>query len=291
MTPGKNEMKRPLFGEGQQPLRPQAPGEGNAGLWFDKVGHEWGAGWELDASKQKNQWLDQIHLLRDSRTGRAVGNSGEVSAAAARLKQLVAAQGGTCLTLVTAEPFVTGLGVSSPLETGFAWHWSLGTPYLPGAGLKGLARSWAAQWEGPPGEDCLRIFGADRGALKNDPSKARTGSVRFFDLIPAEPVTVKRDVMTPHLGAYYAASGPDEPGLPGFNWPADWHKPKPLQFLVVDKGQTFVTGIAPVDRAADTAADDLRQAKDWLVDGLDCLGAGAKTGKGYGRFTLEAEGC
>ncbi len=38
---------------------------------------------------------------------------------------------------------LSGLGGSHPMEVGFAFHPLYGFPYLPGSGLKGVARSWA----------------------------------------------------------------------------------------------------------------------------------------------------
>jgi CRISPR-associated protein Cmr6 len=86
------------------------------------------------------------------------------------------------------------------------------------------------------------------------------------------------------MGAYYQGSADDLP----FAWPADWHKPSPIKFLAVAPGAEFLTGIAarqpyPVGHDPE---DDIALVKTWLCEGLEWLGAGAKTAKGYGRFQV-----
>jgi len=55
---------------------------------------------------------------------------------------MVSALGGEFAVFATDWHFVTGMGSSHPAENGFSWHPVLGTPYLPGAGVKGLLRAW-----------------------------------------------------------------------------------------------------------------------------------------------------
>jgi CRISPR-associated protein Cmr6 len=38
------------------------------------------------------------------------------------------------------------LGNPHPVEKGFLWHPTLGTPSLPGSGVKGLVRAWVEAW-------------------------------------------------------------------------------------------------------------------------------------------------
>ena len=69
------------------------------------------------------------------------------------------------------------------MENGFAWHPTLGTPYLPGSSVKGLTKSWA-QGEQQCPEDVARIFGL----------AGQIGTVVFLDAVPVQPVRVEPDV-------------------------------------------------------------------------------------------------
>ncbi|MBC7326079.1 MAG: type III-B CRISPR module RAMP protein Cmr6, partial [Moorella sp. (in: Bacteria)] len=75
---------------------------------------------------------------------------------------------------------------------------------------------------GPPGE-------AD---------EKKVGSVLFFDALPAGPVKVQADVMTPHYAPYYQPQGVPQP-------PGDWFDPVPIPFLTVAPGQPFFFALAP----------------------------------------------
>lgn len=281
----------PLYRNSNAPqLRPQG---GNAGLWYDKFCSTWtnegGTQWYLEEGA-KQKWITTVTTAAGQPA--KVGSARAIAELVDRRNRLVKAFGGVVLNFVTIERFVTGLGREHPVENGFAWHHTLGTPYLPGSSVKGLVRAWAETWwPGPDGWPeaekaavIKRIFGSepkgerDHGSRSSNDDK-QVGSVIFFDALPMEPVQLECEIMTPHYGPYYQGSGPEAPP------PADWHSPTPIPFLVTASGQKFSFAIAPRRASDGTGASDLALAAEWLENALQELGAGAKTAVGYGRFS------
>jgi CRISPR-associated protein Cmr6 len=252
-------MARPLY-ETETKLV-ERPAESNAGLWYDKFCDQWQGEWDGLGDTGKKNWIQGVikGLAGDSRM---------INEVVDRRLNLIEKCGGTALYLKTEGPFVTGLGRNHPVENGFAWHQSLGTPYLPGSSVKGIVRSWAKVWEEEAEEIISRIFGP-RG-----PDSHSVGSVIFLDAIPADPVQLMPDVMTPHYGPYYQGNKP----------PADWHNPVPIPFLVVDSKQDFLFGLLPRRPQETQDKEDCQKATKWLKDALKYIGGGAKTAVGYGRF-------
>lgn len=252
-------MTLPLPGGVEYPK--SLPEGGHAGLWFDKFCNQWrvekGRLWSMtsgrDGENPKLAWIDTL-------TGSRVGGRGRIEESAARLIELVDRRDGTWLVLRTSSRFVTGLGRSHPAENGFAWHPTLGIPYLPGSSIKGMVRAWAKREAGAEDAAVDRLFGDGTGA----------GCVSFLDALPVEPVQVEADVMTPH----YAGWTEDDP-------PGDWRSPTPIPFLVTARGTRFLFGVVPAWSAADC---DLDSVVSWLTEAVQWAGGGAKTAVGYGRF-------
>lgn len=238
---------------------------GHAGLWYDKFCDKWQRDWSGLGDAGKKAWIDSV-------TERPVGDAAQLAAQRERFSALLTHRGESPLPYRLEADFVTGLGREHPVENGFAWHHTLGTPYLPGSSVKGLVRAWAAQWAEASKATLKRIFGSEDIGDTN----FQVGSVIFLDALPAKPVHLKADVMTPHYGPYYRGEAP----------PADWHDPVPVPFLVVEAGQTFLFGVLP--RRSDAASrQDCQTVKGWLEAALSWLGAGAKTAVGYGRFAAD----
>lgn len=146
-------------------------------------------------------------------------------------------------------------------------HPVYGFAYLPGTGLKGLARSYAVLQE--VNENSLRrIFGYQEGQVGS------SGNVVFLDAWPEEWPALDMDIVNSHHPEYYRNRGVDSP-------PGDWESPNPVYFLAVAPGTTFRFAIFPREPSA---KDDTRQAAEWLKAALKELGAGAKTAAGYGYF-------
>ncbi|HZZ80170.1 MAG TPA: type III-B CRISPR module RAMP protein Cmr6 [Gemmataceae bacterium] len=190
-----------------------------------------------------------------------------------RLEDLVEAQTGCSFRRTTAWRFVTGLGRNHPVENGFTWRHDLGTPYIAGSSLKGLARAYARDWTGLDDEALERIFGPKPEA------GLAIGSVVFLDGLPTEPVALDADVMTPHYGSWYQG---EKNAVP-----ADWHSPTPIPFLTVAPGQTFVFAVLPRNQLNPQDQEDCKKAANLLKEALETLGAGAKTAVGYGQFFEE----
>ena len=249
------------------------PIDANSGLWYDKFCNQWRIepyqaalkNWTMEKDKSdkgdgpKLSWIKTV-------TGKPCGESVQLTEARDRVARLLEAQSQPLLFYRLESDFVTGLGREHPVENGFAWHHTLGTPYLPGSSVKGVVRAWAEVWAGAETEDVCRIFG--------DTNETGAGSVIFLDALPAMPVQLKADIMTPHYGPYYQDKEAKTP-------PADWHSPNPIPFLVVEAGTSFVFGILP--RRKDAEAD-CKRVEGWLKEALSWTGAGAKTAVGYGRF-------
>lgn len=259
-------MNRPL----PSSLQPSSDkhDEPNAGLWYDKFFDQWNEAYSAVREGGKASWVK-------SGADKPVGTKHAVEEMARRIGTLAENHGGQLAYFRTDGPFVTGLGRSHPVENGFAWHHTLGTPYLPGSSLKGMLRAWAHEKEIKP-TDIARIFGA--GGSRS----GTVGSVVFFDAIPTKPVSLAADVMTPHYSPWYQDEMDQIP-------PADWHDPTPIPFLVVATGQSFVFALAPRRPQNSDDQKDCETVFQWLAQALDSLGAGAKTSVGYGRFVLDLE--
>jgi CRISPR-associated protein Cmr6 len=281
-------MKRPLYKLDSEPKVVLA--RSHVGLWFDKFCNEWcefedkgrRQPWSLRSKQEENPKLAWIKSVIGERSG----DFGLLKEHAARLAALAHALGGQSFHFKTTSRFATGLGREHPIENGFAWHPVLGTPYLPGSSVKGLVRAWvesgwSAETIDPPAFH--RIFGSDyrAGSSRHDAQRGlapQSGTVIFLDAIPAKPIQLKADVMTPHYGDYYEGAR-DQFCKPVP--PADWLNPNPIPFLTVAPEQDFQFALAP--RTPGDSAD-VSTAASWLEAALKWIGAGAKTAVGYGRF-------
>lgn len=286
-------MLRPLYHPINQSVNPRRERQQNSyhtGLWFerffDRYEHTTKQEWDVPAGN-KQGWIDDV--------AGACGNESALRLATKQQEQLCRSLGGTVKAFKAEWHFATGLGNAHPVENGFAWHPTLGTPYLSGASVKGLVRAYIETWAGLEKteirEVCRRWFGSEsknpKEQNKDNPSEA--GAYIFFDAIPLKPVTLACDIMTPHMGDWYAKGDQISDVIKNSDsLPADWHNPVPIPFLVVKEG-SFLFCIAPrqlldVD-AKKLAEEELPDVMRALSNALEDMGAGAKTAAGYGRMT------
>lgn len=275
---------KPLY-KGNHPR--ELPAGGHTGLWYDKFCDDFlreeSAQAEQEKAKKEQEQKDRAKGLKpkqrekprppkslwiDTVTNRSIGDSSLIDELIGRRCLLGSRLGGKLLYVQSTARFVTGLGREHPVENGFAWHPTLGTPYLPGSGVKGITRAWARLLaEGDP-----RIAASIAEVFGSQPNEqGQQGRVLFLDALPVEPVTLSADVMTPHYGPYYRDGEP----------PGDWHSPIPIPYLTVAPGMRLQLLLLGRDSKA---GELVEQAATWLNDALRELGAGAKTASGYGRF-------
>jgi CRISPR-associated protein Cmr6 len=250
--PKIREPRRPVYAGAQSAQR----GDGNLGLWYDKFCDQWqidSGHWSMSADGHGNPKLAWIKQAGDKSGERTL-----LSEYSRRVIRLATARGGLVEVFVAESRFVTGLGRSHPVENGFAWHPTLGTPYLPGSSLKGMVRAWARE-QGEGGE-ASRLLG----------KPGSVGEVALLDAVPVEPVRLEADVMTRHYGGWT----PED--LPG-----DWRSPTPIPFLAAAEGTALLVAMVP---ARASGASQLESVGMWLRRALEIAGAGAKTAVGYGRF-------
>lgn len=174
--------------------------------------------------------------------------------------------------LETNGPLALHLARAGAFENAsLAFHPVYAVPYLPGSGLKGIARSWAENCAGAPRTEIDRIFGPRLGK-ENEDAAAAAGSVIFFDALPdGDNYQTIVDIVNSHHSNWYQG---------GSNY-EDTEDPVPVFFLAVKKGAKFRFAVAP---RRGQAVEDAKMAFEWLKRGLVYLGAGAKTSAGYGRF-------
>lgn len=235
----------------------------HAGLWFEKFFSDYAA----DFSKIQ----EQKQLYQEITQHKALPSSKELENFSKRQTELVKTQGGKTRNYKTQWHFITGMGQNHPIENGFAWHPLLGVPYLAGSGVKGLLRHWVKYYL----EDTKleqEWFGSD------DVNNPYIGELIFFDALPTTQPEIIVDIMTPHYGNWYekGANGRIEDA------PHDSHEPVPISFLAV-KNATFQISIASRTQS-EKSNSAISRAFDELKTALELLGAGAKTGTGYGRF-------
>ncbi len=248
----------------------------HAGLWYDRFFD----GFLPNAKKPDDKTEKEAWAAAKSswvkHHAKEVGSKDALQTYTDRQSKVIAACGGQTMVLRSQWHFVTGLGNNHPVENGFAWHHTLGVPYLTGAAVKGMVRAWCEVWEGFDDAAIKQWFG----------DTEQSGELMFFDAVPIKPVQLKADMMTPHYGDWYAKGDTikDAANEPE-KVPADWHDPNPISFLVVDKGQAFQFGVAK----RPNSNIDLSKVVDALTKALEHLGAGAKTSAGYGRFAEDMQ--
>lgn len=209
----------------------------------------------------------------------------------------------------TVGPLTLHLARASALENaGICLHPLYGFVYLPGSGLKGLARAYAetvwfpgqyaAKEDGSPQDELERgkaveawrtieaVFGWAPNSDSRKPWKPddiprhdrhdreHCGQIVFHDAWPTAWPKLIVDILNNHHAAYYQGHGDDAPG--------DWENPVPVYFLAVERGTEFEFALAP--RRDDIPESLLDHARQWLQGALCQLGAGAKTNAGYGGF-------
>lgn len=245
----------------------------NTGLWYEKFCDQWTFEHdgkivtEVTLGNKKSKWIETV-------TRHEIGYATEIKRANYRLQQLVEEKGGQLIRMKTISRFIPGMGRPHPVDNGINWHPTLGVPYLQGSSVKGAVRAWAESYdENKNQSDIQRIFGSDRKDPTQNDEDHSVGSIIFFDAIPAGPVRLVADVMTPHFSNYYKD--------PKNNSPSERENPIPIPFLAVEENQPFLFAIAPRRREY---SEDMKKVIQWLKKAMFWTGAGAKTAVGYGRF-------
>ena len=290
----------PLYREARQSEPWDRATSAHAGLLFDKYADAWWRDlkWKYAFDKgnrskkecdqkeheKEGHWLTRLFPRRYSASRRGLDKL--LTEVCDRQRVLVEKLGGRVFYLKNTDRFVTGMGRQHPLENGFAWHHTLGVPYLPGSSLKGMFRAWMREETGSVGKDNegRDIWNETTEIKSHFGELGQAGQILFFDMLPLKPPQLDIDVMTPHYGPYYQEKEGDD--IPG-----DWHSPVPISFLTVAPGQSWQVGLAPASRSRSPGEDVFASLLEALQVALAVAGAGAKTAVGYGRFErdLEAE--
>ncbi len=253
--------------EYQQPKPGTCPTDANRALLFERFYPK------MEKAKDKQAWLQTF--------SGPCGDKKLLETSLAQRRAMAEATGAQVLYFASEWRFVSGTGSPHPVENGMVWHPTLCVPYLPAAGVKGLALAFAKHWagweDGDTGKsaDLTRIFGSSEGGA---------GSVEFYDLLPCKPLHLRVDVMTPHYGDWYAKGGSIAALTESEKIPAPWHNPVPIPFLVVEKAEFTLM----LRGRGKKSADDVKCVAELLATALQIAGAGAKTGSGYGRMTHDA---
>ncbi|MDP8161605.1 type III-B CRISPR module RAMP protein Cmr6 [Pasteurella skyensis] len=259
---------------------------GNNGLLFNKFFEQYDTNWSIyREDKKTKQKCGKQHFLQNF-SGKC-GYSEQLEGFNVRQLQLIAQNKGSHRVYEIDGHFVTGMGNEHPVENGFLWHYTLGVPYLSGSQVKGLVRSLIEQYyqKNDKADVLLKWFGSEDKDPKKQKRDNQAGELIFFDAIPTEQPTLSVDIMTPHMGDWYAKGGDiSNVTRDSDKIPADWHDPNPIPFLAVKEAK-FLFTISKRPKS-DIDIEDVFKCLD---QALMCCGAGAKTQTGYGFMTSEEE--
>ncbi|MEW6741236.1 MAG: type III-B CRISPR module RAMP protein Cmr6 [Planctomycetota bacterium] len=261
-------------------------------------------GWEFGAASGKFSERVQKRAATDVARGCLNPLPGvDFAALSRRWQATLEALSAATFCCATTGPLTVHLTRTSVLENaGICLHPLYGFVYLPGSGLKGIAHAYSCEVWLPAQPDrskawdaVCRVFGWAASPWLRDlaarlhvtaPEAECRGSVVFHEAWPVCDTTradkgwpgLLVDIVNNHHPNYYQAA-PDDNAHP----PGDWEHPNPVYFLAVQAGSTFRFALSARPGDA-TGAEDLGLAREWLLGALCHLGAGAKTGAGYGAF-------
>ena len=275
-------------------------------LWLDKFAGEFSS--RLDLAREigrqsHDRRLERLAAGKTAALRRAVelaNESGILAEAFQRkrvwlesLERQVNARQPHCFVnvpLVNTARLLVHLGRASVLENvGLYADHATGLPWIPGTAVKGVVSTWAF-WQGNAenGDQSeqpavFRERWADSrrdlfphtaedapSILGDDEAGGSAGGVIFLGGFPVAPPKLELDLVNPH----HDASGRQQ-------------DPTPSVFLAVAKLTPWEFPLLAPARVANPE-DILKKAAAWLVEALSCVGLGAKTAAGYGRFAQQA---
>jgi CRISPR-associated protein Cmr6 len=247
---------------------------GSRSLLYDKGMDRYDAKWGIEAKGR----VGFLSSFVDSFASH--GSQKEFNEFLKRRQAVLREVGATPREHTTKTRLVVGLGLPSPIETGFLFDRLTGCPYLPGSSVKGLLRASArlvAEGELKAGKTGQAFWSQNRDRIFGPEIApgivARKGAATFFDAFPTAWPTLEVDILTPHHQDYYGDSKDEI-------FPADWDKPGPVPFLAVKAGTLFGFYFKAPEA-------DVSQLAALLPVALDALGIGAKKSAGYGTFDLK----
>ncbi len=210
-----------------------------------------------------------------TRVTRATGEDTLLQAALSRRR--AALSGATVWMRKTTGPMSLFLAASGSFENaGICLHPLYGFAYMPGTGIKGMARAYAVTVVAASRDDVNAVFGPE---LVGTDAEAECGGVVFYEAWPTKWPKLEVDIVNNHHRNYYEGKN----NAP----PEDWEQPNPVNFLTVKPGTEFEFAVAARRKESTEAGRLVALAKTWVDGGLQWLGAGAKTNAGYGRFAAE----
>lgn len=201
-------------------------------------------------------------------------------------------------------------------NAGICIHPHFNCPYIPGSGVKGVARhaAWLRWKSSKSVEDAMKVawvFGFPTGDSKPRKGSGSRSDDEYLDdflksnrpelfgekgkyatfagmvaFLPAMPVEGKyravTDIVTCHHPKYYTGRKARA---------TDDESPNPQFFPVIERGSLFRFLLKPVRTSVADDMPKLDAVMDWAVDflreGMTLLGAGAKTSAGYGWFSVD----
>lgn len=235
------------------------------------------------------QHQESLEQLREQQQNRCATTNTKLADHREKHQNLIGTLEGQSKIYQLDGHFVTGMGNSHPVENGFLWHHTLGTPYLSGSMVKGLVRALIELYydeadKQKKKEILYQWFGSDDKDPKKATRDSQAGELIFFDALPTKKPELSVDIMTPHMGDWYAEGGKiSDVKKDSDKIPADWHDPKPIPFLAV-KNAGFLFSIAKRRPDSDI---NIGEVFEFLDKALTYLGAGAKTQTGYGYMSSD----
>ncbi len=245
----------------QPPPRPEQPWSPNQKEKYKQALAEY--------RRQKREY-DEFPRRQLQRVTKAAGDQVLLDGVRARFSAAVAMLASRRWVAKTEGPLTLHLSRAGSFENaGIALHPLYGFAYLPGSGLKGMARFYARNVARAEPAEIQAVFGAD--TTKEQAGAA--GEVVFLDAWPIRWPRLIVDIVNNHHREYYDRAGP----------PEDWEDPNPVNFLAVAPGAEFEFHLG-LRRPRPDGERLLDLAQEWVLGALQWLGAGAKTNAGYGRF-------
>jgi CRISPR type III-B/RAMP module RAMP protein Cmr6 len=172
-----------------------------------------------------------------------------------------------------------------------------GLPYIPGSAVKGVCRHAALEelksTSGHGRNELFDLFYSIFGTSDNDftngelrpfkhllaqRSENQKGAIAFLPAYPVNEAKVVVDLTNVHYPEYYRTGRMEE---------LSNEQLRPNPFPAVETGAQFAFCL--VLNGVDQKPELLKQAGHWLETAITIRGLGAKTGAGYGWFSLQPE--